>query len=331
MKTEYKMIPIPLDRKPIVGDIGKHKNGLVAYLTQELYDKAVRFNDIENIIPQQVILTSNETYNFGELVHDDDKVIASNILIEGIPQFRQQDLERWVELGCPEEVDVRTKEVFIEDVGITYNIPSKTENQIQLTEQNEVILILPEKIIPTVQEVKNQMQNDYLKPQEEKRCKACFYYDKPVKVYKFNPCEHMGTIEDNPNNCENFVKQQPQEAKIAENYPKQIRNMAGVILQTIYNNGKYDIGTPSKGQIIDGMVDLAVSPLVKEYWANQPVGSDDLFQQIKTKENNPNKNGWYNTDKGLLYYFTDEKEWSCRDERISEEYPTFWYKQLKNK
>jgi hypothetical protein len=53
-----------------------------------------------------------------------------------------------------------------------------------------------------------------------------------------------------------------------------------------------------------------------------------LFKQIKTKEQQPTKSGWYNTEKGLLFYWKEEEQWSCRDERISEEYPTVWYEEV---
>ena len=53
-----------------------------------------------------------------------------------------------------------------------------------------------------------------------------------------------------------------------------------------------------------------------------------LFKQIKTKEQQPSNSGWYNTDKGLLFYWKEEEQWSCRDERISEEYPTVWYEEV---
>jgi len=50
-----------------------------------------------------------------------------------------------------------------------------------------------------------------------------------------------------------------------------------------------------------------------------------LFEQILTEKRNPNKSGWYDTDKGQLFYWADKKEWSCRDDRVSEEYPKVWY------
>jgi len=42
----------------------------------------------------------------------------------------------------------------------------------------------------------------------------------------------------------------------------------------------------------------------------------------------PYLNGWYDTDKGLLFYYVKENVWSCREDRISEEYPTVWYCKL---
>ena len=49
------------------------------------------------------------------------------------------------------------------------------------------------------------------------------------------------------------------------------------------------------------------------------------FIQHKTNEMSPPKNGWYDTDKGKLYYFLDKDRWSSRDDRMSIEYPTLWY------
>mgnify|MGYP001596939512 CR=1 FL=1 len=42
----------------------------------------------------------------------------------------------------------------------------------------------------------------------------------------------------------------------------------------------------------------------------------------------PLTHGWYDTDKGVLYFFVEEATWSCRNDRISEEYPKVWYKQI---
>lgn len=57
---------------------------------------------------------------------------------------------------------------------------------------------------------------------------------------------------------------------------------------------------------------------------------DNLFEQIEANKQNPDAYGWYDTDKGSLFFFLEEKEWSCRDDRISEEYPKFWYKHTLN-
>ena len=53
-----------------------------------------------------------------------------------------------------------------------------------------------------------------------------------------------------------------------------------------------------------------------------------LFKQIKTKEQQPPKCEWHNTDKGLLFYWKEEEQWSCRDDKISEEHPTAWYEEV---
>ena len=47
--------------------------------------------------------------------------------------------------------------------------------------------------------------------------------------------------------------------------------------------------------------------------------------QHKTREKQPEKSGWYDTDKGNLYWFAGDFEWSCRNNRISNEYPKYWY------
>lgn len=51
------------------------------------------------------------------------------------------------------------------------------------------------------------------------------------------------------------------------------------------------------------------------------------FIQKSTKENPPMA-GWYNTDGGELFWFGKESVWSCREDRISEEYPNVWYQQV---
>ena len=53
-----------------------------------------------------------------------------------------------------------------------------------------------------------------------------------------------------------------------------------------------------------------------------------LYRKNLVKEENPKDYGWYDTDKGLLYYFLFDEEWSCRDDRLSEEYPTCWYERV---
>lgn len=35
--------------------------------------------------------------------------------------------------------------------------------------------------------------------------------------------------------------------------------------------------------------------------------------------------GWYDTDKGKLFWYQMESAWSCNEHRLSEEYPKFWY------
>lgn len=70
------------------------------------------------------------------------------------------------------------------------------------------------------------------------------------------------------------------------------------------------------------------TPFYEDHYLKNFFTMNKLFRQVKTKEENPTTSGWYNTDKGLLYYFEEEKQWSCREDRISEEYPTLWYKNV---
>ncbi len=55
-----------------------------------------------------------------------------------------------------------------------------------------------------------------------------------------------------------------------------------------------------------------------------------IYIQIECKKENPPKWGWYNTDRGNLFWYESENNWSCNDERLSEEYPKYWYKQCSN-
>jgi len=50
-----------------------------------------------------------------------------------------------------------------------------------------------------------------------------------------------------------------------------------------------------------------------------------VFKQFEAKKKNPTHRGWYNTDKGQLYWHPNEEQWSCQSEKVSEEYPKFWY------
>ena len=50
-----------------------------------------------------------------------------------------------------------------------------------------------------------------------------------------------------------------------------------------------------------------------------------IVKQIETKKEQPTTSDWYDTDAGNLFWMNDVKEWSCRDDRLSEEYPKFWY------
>jgi hypothetical protein len=43
-----------------------------------------------------------------------------------------------------------------------------------------------------------------------------------------------------------------------------------------------------------------------------------------SKEKQPEKAGWYGTSKGDLFWFPHRAVWSCRDDRISDEFPGWW-------
>ncbi len=53
-----------------------------------------------------------------------------------------------------------------------------------------------------------------------------------------------------------------------------------------------------------------------------------LYKEIPYPATKPEKKGWYGTDKGKLYWYESEACWSCRDDRLSEEYPTLFYKPI---
>lgn len=57
----------------------------------------------------------------------------------------------------------------------------------------------------------------------------------------------------------------------------------------------------------------------------------ELVQKHEVKDYLPPQNGWYDTDSGELYFFVKEQEWSCRDDRISEEYPKWWLSKTRRK
>lgn len=51
-----------------------------------------------------------------------------------------------------------------------------------------------------------------------------------------------------------------------------------------------------------------------------------IYIKVPVSEHPP-KRGWYDTDKGNLFWYELESEWSCRDDRVSSEYPTYWLKE----
>lgn len=54
----------------------------------------------------------------------------------------------------------------------------------------------------------------------------------------------------------------------------------------------------------------------------------ELYRKVSTKEEDPKESGWYDTDKGELYYFDINDKWSCRSEYVSYEYPQYWYEKV---
>lgn len=54
---------------------------------------------------------------------------------------------------------------------------------------------------------------------------------------------------------------------------------------------------------------------------------NNTFKQFTSKKN-PTRQGWYNTHKGQLYWFALQRQWSCSEDRISQEYPNIWYQQI---
>ena len=56
--------------------------------------------------------------------------------------------------------------------------------------------------------------------------------------------------------------------------------------------------------------------------------SNTLSKKIYCKQSNPEKSGWYDTNDGNIYWFKNNEQWSSRDDRVSEEYPTWWLKSI---
>ena len=53
------------------------------------------------------------------------------------------------------------------------------------------------------------------------------------------------------------------------------------------------------------------------------------YREVETNIENPVKDGWYKTDHGELYWFNNHRVWSCRSDRVSDEWPKFWYEKIK--
>lgn len=63
--------------------------------------------------------------------------------------------------------------------------------------------------------------------------------------------------------------------------------------------------------------------------------TEEVYKRIDCKTQSPKQkeqelNTKFYTDKGELYYWFYEKQWSCREDKLSEEYPTWWLEENKN-
>ena len=73
---------------------------------------------------------------------------------------------------------------------------------------------------------------------------------------------------------------------------------------------------------------MAIAVWVDKHFSPKKKVPPELVTKISVKDTLPVKAGWYDTDGGNLYWFPTEKEWSCRDDRVSEEYPSWWLKPI---
>ena len=53
----------------------------------------------------------------------------------------------------------------------------------------------------------------------------------------------------------------------------------------------------------------------------------NLFRAVQNTGKKPSIPGWHWTSKGQLYWFQEEQAWSCRDDRVSHEYPEVWFEE----
>ncbi len=53
-----------------------------------------------------------------------------------------------------------------------------------------------------------------------------------------------------------------------------------------------------------------------------------IFEQKIAKDESPSKEGYYNTNKGVLYWVADEKMWSPNAYIVSDEHPEYWYLEI---
>lgn len=174
---KYKLVLIPItDRKAVKGDVIKLLIDMPNFTIGELSIAEHNYHG-EHWQPQQVVLTgegtlkhngyfldeyTNEICKYVKDPQDGDgignKIIAIYPALDNkpdnLPTIRQSDLQKWIDLGMPEEVEV---EMCVGD--------NDWSPKIKTTKQNEVILVFKD-IKPIIQEVKNQMQNDYLNQQQ---------------------------------------------------------------------------------------------------------------------------------------------------------------------
>lgn len=94
------------------------------------------------------------------------------------------------------------------------------------------------------------------------------------------------------------------------------------------NGGHSSVNYYSFSEIMAAMkeaFELGKASLVKV-----PTKELKYFFEMVSVKTNPENEGWYQTNEGIMYYLHGDKKggWSSREDRMSEEYPKFWYKPI---